>query len=218
MINQRKYQYILISFIVLLGFNFSSCGLNKESRTMRALKDCKYELVGVDSLILSGMDIAQLLDSKNQQINLSGIPAIAMGYLSQNLPLSAKLQLEITNPTNRLAGIRQFEYIILLDGMQLLEGTSNLPISVPSGSTVVVPVHLQANVYPLLSNGDNLQRVLNFINGSRAGASNNTTDILNLTLRLKPTITLANQAVQYPGYINVERSIDRATLLRILSR
>lgn len=218
MTNLRKHQHILISIITVVGLTISSCGLNKESRTMQALKDCKYELVGVDSLLLSGMDIAQLLDSRNQQINLAGIPAIAMGYLSQNLPLTAKLQLEITNPTNRLAGIRQFEYIILLEGMQLLEGTSDLPISVPSGSTVVVPVHLQANVYPLLSNGDNLQRVLNFINGSRDGISSNTTDKLNLTLRLKPTISLANQAVQYPGYITVERSLDRATLLRMLSR
>jgi len=192
----------------------SGCGLNRETRALRALKHCEFQLVALDQLTLAGVDISRLLE-QDRQLEMSSLPALAFAYLNQDLPMDATLQVQIHNPTNKLAGIGEFEYIILMDDLELLDGTSDIAISVPSESTITTPIHLRANVYKLLSQGDNLQRVIRFLNtGTSSGQLQD--ESLNLTFKIKPTLTLAKQPIQYPGYITVQKSLDRQAVLELL--
>lgn len=207
---RNKLIYYLLAYLIVSG-----CGLNKETRALRALQHCDFQLVGLDQVTLAGIDIPRLLD-QDRALDLSRLPALAFAYLNQDLPLDATLQVQIHNPRKNLAGIGEFEYIVLLDELELLDGTSDLPISVPSESTITAPIRLRANVYKLLSNGNNLQRVIRFLNAENSSDGQLQDEVLNLTFKIKPTLTLAKQPIQYPGYITVQKSLDRQTVLELL--
>lgn len=201
-----KANLIIIGMLILL---VQACGLSQQKNAMKNLANCKYELVGIDSLTLAGADLKQLLN--RDQIDLAKIPAIAFGYLNKNLPLKAALQVEITNPTNHLAGVKEFEYIIQLDRTELLNGISTLPVSVPGQTTVVAPLRLETNIYKLIADANNQQRILQFFDNSNANTS------VNLTIKVKPTIDLGNQVINYPGYVSIEKKLDKASLKRLLN-
>lgn len=207
---KNKFIYFLWATLIVSG-----CGLNRETRALRALQHCDFQLAGLEQVTLAGVDLSRLLDQE-QELDLSRLPALAFAYLNQDLPLDATLQVQIHNPTKNLAGIGEFEYIILLDDLELVDGTSNLAISVPSESTITTPIRLRANIYKLLSNGNNLQRILQFLNTEHTSGRQLQDEALNLTFKIKPTLTLARQPIQYPGYITVQKSLDRQTILELL--
>jgi len=170
------------------------------------LEKCTYELVSADSVFLAGTDVAALIASR--RLDVGRMPGVAMGFLSGNVPLSAVLNVQVTNPTNTLAGIRQFAYIIEVEGHQVIDGTSDLPVRVPAGETVTVPMKLQGNMYSLLSNQDILQRVIGYM---QAGAA---ADPVNMAIKIKPTVALGNTEIDYPGYITINRQFDPSALIR----
>lgn len=204
----RKGAMVLVGTLILF---IHACGLNQQKNAMKNLANCKYELVGIDSLSLAGADLQQLLN--RDQIDLAKIPAIAFGYLNKNLPLKAALQVEITNPTNHLAGVKEFEYIIQLDKTELLNGISTLPVSVPGQTTVIAPLRLETNIYKLISDANNQQKILQFFDNSTTSAN----PTVNLTIKVKPTIDLGNQVINYPGYVTIEKKLDKASLKRLLN-
>lgn len=213
---KRFQNYLTInSYLLIIGigiFLLSGCGVNKQASALKALRSCKFEVVGVDSLTLAGTDLSPLLNGN--EINLSRVPAIAFGYLNQKLPLSASLQLQVHNPTRKLAGIKQFQYIVLLDQTEILDGTSDLALEIPAGATKVTPVQLNANIYKLINDGDNLQKLLAFFDRR----SENVNHEVDLTIKIKPTLSLGNQAINYPGFITVEKKINQATVSRLIGR
>lgn len=185
------------------------CGIDRQTKELRALEKCEYELVSADSVLLAGTDVGQLI--KSGRVDLARLPGVAMGFLSGNVPLSAVLNVRVTNPTNTLAGIRQFAYIIEVEGQELIDGTSDLPVRVPAGETVTVPVRLQGNMYQMLSNQSILQRVMAYVQATQAGTAN---EPVNMTIKIKPTVALGNSEINYPGYISIHREFDPSTLIR----
>src|SRR5690606_3818943 len=147
----------------------------------------------------------------NGRVDSSRLPGVALGFLNRAIHLSGILNLHITNPTNQLAGIQQFAYKIAVEGRDVLEATSDLPLEVPASQTVTVPVKLQTNVYKFLSDQQTLQKLLAFVQSARDGA---TDEKVNLTLSIKPTLALGNKQLNYPGYIDIDKQVDADMLLR----
>src|SRR5690606_26457737 len=112
---------------------------------------------------------------------------------------------------NKLAGIQQFAYKVEVEDREILDGVSDLPVEVPAGETVVVPVKLRTNVYKFLSDRETLNKLLTFIQRARNGA---TDEKVNLTFRIKPTMALGNTAINYPGYIDIDKEVDAQFLIK----
>lgn len=198
-----------IIVFTLLAALFSSCGLDKQAKALKAFEKCRYEFISADSVLLAGTDVTRMV--ADGRLDMGQLPGIAMGFLSRDIPLSGLLKLRITNPTNNLAGIQQFMYKIALEGNEIFEGTSDLPIEVPPGSTVVVPVKLRTNVYKFLSDRTTLNKLIAFVQSTQQGT---TDEKIKLTFRIKPTIALGNKQVNYPGYITIDKQIDAAFLTK----
>ena len=190
-------------------FLFTGCGIDRQAKALRALEKCQYAFVSADSVYLAGTDVNKLV--ANGRVDISRLPGVALGFLNRDIPLSGILNLRITNPTNNLAGIQQFTYKIAVEEREVLEGTSDLPIEIPAGETVTVPVKLETNVYKFLSDQETLQKLLTFIQSARDGA---TDEKVNLTFSIKPTIALGNKQLNYPGYIDIDKQIDAGMLLK----
>lgn len=199
----------LVLLLIALPLVFSQCGVNKQISQAKALGDCRYTIASADSVYLAGVDVRQL--RKVEDINPARYPRLAAGLLTRNVPLDARINLDITNPTNRLAGINQLEYKVILAGQELFNGFLNQRIEVqPGGGKTRVPVRLNANAYQLLTDPKTRDAFTQLVQNLSGAAD---TKPSKLTIRIKPTLDLGGKQVNYPGYITIDQDVTNKILL-----
>jgi len=198
----KKYVLLLL---LPLTFILTRCSVNKQIEQAKALGKCRFELVSADSVYLSGINMNQFKGTDN--INLSSLPRLAMGFISKNIPLDARLVLKITNPTAETAAINQFEYKILLKNSEVFTGYVNRRIEVaPVGGQTSVPIVISTNAYHLITDEQTRDAFADLVQ-NLTGAKN--ARRTTMTIKIKPTLDLANKAISYPGYITFDREIGR---------
>ena len=206
MLDMKKSIALLVVALPLL---FSQCGVNKQISQAKTLGDCRYTIASADSIYLAGIDVRQL--KKLEDINPARYPRLATGLLTRNVPLDARLNIDITNPTNKVAGINQLEYRILLAGQELFNGFLNQRIEVqPGGGRTRVPVRLNTNAYQLLTDSKTRDAFTQLVQ-NLSGASG--TQPSKLTIRIKPTLDLLGKQVNYPGYITIDQDVTNKILM-----
>ena len=195
---------VLLGMVALFA---SGCGLNKQARLLEAFEKCTYEINSADSVYVAGRDVSKLI--RNRTFELRNIPELALALFRRNIPLSAKVNLTINNPTSRTAAINQFEYIVLIKGQELANGFINQRVSIEPGGTTTVPVRVNSNIYSFLSNGKTMEEVIDFLRGGESGATEKKGMV---SIRIKPTIEIGNKLVKYPGYITIDKEISSKIL------
>ncbi len=199
----------LVLVLAALPLLFSQCSVNKQISQAKTLGDCRYTVASADSIFLAGTDVRQF--RKLEDINPVKFPRLATGLLLRNVPLDARLNIDITNPTNKLAGINQLEYKIMLAGQELFNGFLNQRIEVqPGGGKTRVPIRLNTNAYQLLTDPKTRDAFTQLVQ-NLSGAAN--TQPSKLTIRIKPTLDLLGKQVNYPGYITIDQDVSSKILL-----
>lgn len=195
---------ILACLIVL---SLGSCGINRQAQQVRALEKCEYKVIDATDISLAGTDVKKLINGK--AVSPVNIPGIALGLLRKDIPLRAKLNLEITNPTSDLAAINNFEYKILINRQEIANGFVDQSVSIGSNQSVRVPLVFNANVYQFLTDNKIIDDISSFI----AGATSGTEKKGLVTLKIKPSIRVGNELVKYPGFITINKEISSKILL-----
>jgi LEA14-like dessication related protein len=193
--------------ICLAAIILASCGLNKQARQIEALEKCTYEIASADSVYLAGRDISKLI--KNRTFELSNAPELALALFRKNIPLKARVNLKISNPTSNHAAINQFEYIVLIKDQEIANGFVNEKVDIAAGATTIVPVRVNSNIYAFLSNGKTMEEILAFVRGGESGATEKKGVV---TIKIKPTIEVGGKLVKYPGYITVNKEVSSKIL------
>lgn len=204
---------ILLLALLVLPALLYQCGVSRQIGEAKALGDCKYNILSADSMFVAGYDVRDFRDIKRlEDINPLKYPRLAAGLLARTIPFSTRVNLEITNPTTKLAALNQLEYRILLAGKEFTNGFINQRIEVaPAGGRTVVPVRLQTNAYDLLTDPATREAFTNlFRNLSGDGGAAPS----KVTIKIKPTLDLFNKAVNYPGYITIEQNLTGKMLLQ----
>lgn len=185
------------------------CGVSRQLSEAKALGNCQYNLVSADSISLSGYDIR---DFKSlEEINPIKYPRIATGLLTRNVPLIARINLDITNPTNKNAAINQLEYRVLLAGQELATGFLNQRIAVSAGGGKTrVPIRLSTNAYQLVTDAKTRDAFTEFVQNLSGNASAKPS---KLTIKIKPTLGVGDKAINYPGYITIDKEVTNKILL-----
>jgi hypothetical protein len=195
---------ILPAFLALV---LAGCGVNKQLAQLKAFEDCRYELVSADSIYVANINVKELIDKK--EVDLAKAPRLALALLRRNVPFDAKLNLQISNPSGAVAAINQFEYKILIKNQELASGFVNQNISVaPGGGKEVVPVRITSNIYHLLSD-DKTQRALADFFANEGNSEKKSI----LTIKVRPTLDMANRRINYPGFITIDKEITKKILL-----
>lgn len=195
---------LLVCFTLI---TFAGCGINRQTQQIKALEKCRYKIISADQISVAGADIRNILTKDN--INLGSLPGLALGMLRKDIPLRAKINLEIVNPTANLAAINEFEYKILINREEIATGFVNQNVSVPAGSTTVVPVDVNANVYPILANKKVMDEVTKFLKASKGGPEEKGI----VTLKIRPSFMVGNSLVKYPGFITIDKEVSSKILL-----
>jgi hypothetical protein len=197
---------ILLFSLVFVAF--AGCGINRQAQQIKALEKCTYKVASAEEITVGGTDVKKLF--AGDDINLASLPGIAFGLLRQDVPLKAKLNLEIKNPSEEDAAINQFEYKILINNADLAEGVVNQEVNVPAGQSTVVPVNMIVNLYPFVSNKKVMNEVAAFLKAGKNGSAEKKG---LLTLKIKPSIKVGNSLVKYPGFITIDKEISSKILL-----
>lgn len=196
-----------LSFVLLFAVLAAGCGLNKQAKQIEALEKCTYEISSADSIYLAGRDISKLV--KDKTLELRNIPELALALFRKNIPLKARVNLTINNPTSTEAAINQFEYIVLIKNQEIANGFVNQKVSIEPGGTSTVPVRVNSNIYAFLSNGKTMDEILDFIRGGESGAAERKGVV---TIKIKPTIDVGGKLVKYPGYITINKEVSSQIL------
>ncbi|RZJ48298.1 MAG: hypothetical protein EOO19_07595, partial [Chryseobacterium sp.] len=93
---------LLLSILVIAA---SGCGINKQAQQMKALEKCTYRITSADEISVGGTDVKKLF--AGDDLNIASLPGIAFGLLRKDVPLKARLNLEVKNPTTEGASINQ---------------------------------------------------------------------------------------------------------------
>ncbi|MFD2163619.1 hypothetical protein ACFSJU_14510 [Paradesertivirga mongoliensis] len=203
--NIRMRNRLVLGFMAVI---FTSCEVKEQADKLKALESCTYEIVSADSVYIAGTDARQLL--QNGGLNIFQAPQLAFAYMQQKMPVKAKLQLKVTNNGTEEAGINKFEYKVLIQDTEILDGFIDQQITVsPSGGTALVPVRIDKDFYPLISNQTNQQAVTNFL-------TSQTEQKMVVTFRIKPRFVIGTQEIEYPDFIDVKKELTNTVLLSYL--
>ncbi len=190
-----------------MALGLASCGINQQTAQINALKDCEYRITDATNITVAGTDIQKLIDGKS--VNTLSIPGIALGLLRKDVPLRAKLNLEISNPTSALAAINNFDYIVLINKQEVFNGSVNQNVSIGSNQSAQVPIQINANIYQFLTDSKMMNDIGDFI----SGASNGSEKKGLVTLKIRPSIKIGGSLVKYPGYITIDKEVSSKILL-----
>lgn len=196
-----------ILLVCLMAIVVAGCGINKQARQIKALERCKYRITSADEITLAGADVKKMIS--NQDINLSSLPGLALGLLRKDVPLRARLNLEMKNPSGEDASINQFEYKILINRQELATGFVNQEVNVAAGQASVVPVDMEVNIYPFISDSKVMREITDFIQSGKNGPEKKGI----LTLKIRPSIKVAGGLVKYPGFITIDKEVSSKILL-----
>ena len=194
--------------LCLTAIVISSCGINRQAQQIKALEKCTYRITSADQITLGGADVKKMIN--NQDINLASLPGLALGLLRKDVPLRARLNLEVKNPTGDDASINEFEYKILINRQELATGFVNQALNVAAGQSSTVPVDMEINVYPFVSNSKVMGEITDFLKSGKNGGPEKKGI---LTLKIRPSIKVGNTIVKYPGFITVDKEVSSKILL-----
>ena len=194
-----------IIILCLTAIIIQSCSVSKQQ--IKALEKCTYKVVSADQISLGGSDVKRLLNG--QELNLASLPGLALGLLRKDVPLKARINLEITNPTSNTAAINEFEYKILINKAEIASGFVNQEVRVEGGKSTVVPVDMVANIYPFVTNSKVMNEITEFIKGNKGGGEKKGI----LTLKIRPSIKVAGALIKYPGFITIDKEVSSKILL-----
>ena len=165
-----------ILLFCLTAIVIQSCGINKQAQQIKALEKCTYKIASADNIYLAGADVKKLLN--NGDINITALPGLALGLLRKDIPLKARLNLEIKNPSADAAAINEFEYKILINNQELANGLVKQEVNVKAGGSTIVPVSTEVNIYPFVSNSKVMGEIAEFMKTSANNVDESTVKML----------------------------------------
>lgn len=199
-----KYLILLFTAISI----FSSCEIKEQADELRAMEKCTYEVVSADSVRIAGRDIGRFV--KNGKLNLIEAPSLALAFFQQKVPLSGILNLKITNPGSKDAGVNNLEYKIFIKGVEIITGSIDQKIVVPAnGESSVVPIKIDKDIYPLLASQSNQQAVQDFF-GSQ------TEKYADVIFKVRPSFMVGSKKVDYPNFISINTKLSNKQIVSYL--
>jgi hypothetical protein len=164
---------------------------------METFSKCQFRLASVEGVTVA--DIPMQGVTKISDINVMDLLKLKGALSGGALPLHLTLNLEVKNPNSSPAGMNKFEWLLYMDDNQLTSGILEKRVEIgPNGAVGTVPLAVELDLRKVLS-GKTLDSMLNLAMNI-AGEGTKPT---RLTVKMKPSILVANQELEYPDYVTV---------------
>ena len=123
--------------------------------------------------------------------------------MSKSLPVSFNVNVDVKNPNAIAASMTKMDYIVSLNGKEVISTTMNQNINVPANSNSTVTIPITTDLFQLFS-GESADALLNLA-FKLAGASSNP---VNVGLKVKPYISINGQQLAYPDFISMNKVLN----------
>lgn len=194
-----KLKKHLIILFVTMGL--ASCNVLTQLAQMANFATCSFDFNSLNQIQMLGINLSNGM-SKND-LNATQLLSLANSIVKKQLPVTFNVNLDVKNPNSIAASMAKMDYIISLNGKEVVSTTLNQSVSVPANSTNVVSIPITTDLFQLFS-GESADAIVNLA-FKLAGASSNP---VNLGIKVKPYITIGNQQLAYPDFITINRTLQ----------
>ncbi len=191
-------KYFIILFVTM---GLASCDVLTQVAQMANFATCSFNFNSLNQIKMLGIDLSKGM-SKND-LNATQLLSLANSIVNKKLPVTFNVNLDVKNPNSIAASMAKMDYIISLNGKEVVSTTLNQSVSVPANSTNIVTIPITTDLFQLFS-GESADAIVNLA-FKLAGASSNP---VNLDIKVKPYITIGNQQLAYPDFITINRTLQ----------
>ena len=194
-----KIKRTLIILFVALGL--SSCNLLTQVAQMANFANCTFDFNSINKIQMLGVNLSKGMTKDD--LNATQLLNLANALMKRELPVTFNVKLDVENPNSIAAAMSKMDYIVSLNGKQVISTTMNNSINVPAKSKNTITIPVTTDLFQLFS-GESADAILNMA-FKLAGASS---DPVKLGLQVKPYITINNQQLSYPNYITINKTLQ----------
>ena len=194
-----KLKRTLIILFVTAGL--ASCDVLTQVAQMANFANCTFDLNSVNHIEMLGINLSKGMSREN--LNISQGLALVNAISNRSLPVTFNVNLDVSNPNSIAASMAKMDYILTLNGKQVVSTTMNNSVNVPAKSNSVVTIPITTDLFQLFS-GESADAIVNLA-FKLAGASSNP---VNVGLQVKPYITVGIQQLAYPNYITLNKTLQ----------
>ena len=197
-----KIKRTLIIIFVALGL--SSCEVltqvANQAAQMYNLVNCTFDFNNVNNIKMLGINLNKGM-TKND-LNVSQLLSLTNALINKSLPVSFNVNLDINNPNSIAAAMTKMDYVLTLNGKQVVSTTLNQGVNVPANSKGSVSIPITTDLFQLFS-GESADAIVNLA-FKLAGTSS---EPVNVGLKVKPYININNQQLAYPDFITLNKTL-----------
>lgn len=194
-----KLKRTLIILFVTAGL--ASCDVLTQVAQMANFANCTFDFNSVNHIEMLGINLSKGMSREN--LNISQGLALVNAISNRSLPVTFNVNLDVSNPNSIAASMAKMDYILTLNGKQVVSTTMNNSVNVPAKSSSMVTIPVTTDLFQLFS-GESADAIVNLA-FKLAGASSNP---VNVGLQVKPYITVGNQQLAYPNYITLNKTLQ----------
>ncbi len=194
-----KLKRTLIILFVTAGL--ASCDVLTQVAQMANFANCTFDFNSVNHIEMLGINLSKGMSREN--LNISQGLALVNAISNRSLPVTFNVNLDVSNPNSIAASMAKMDYILTLNGKQVVSTTMNNSVNVPAKSNSMVTIPVTTDLFQLFS-GESADAIVNLA-FKLAGASSNP---VNVGLQVKPYITVGNQQLAYPNYITLNKTLQ----------
>jgi hypothetical protein len=194
-----KLKKTLIILFATIGL--ASCDVLTQVAQMANFATCSFDFNSLNQIQMLGIDLSKGMTKDN--LNITQGLALVNAISNRTLPVTFNVNLDVKNPNSIAASMAKMDYIISLNGKEVVSTTLNKSVNVPANSTNVVTIPISTDLFQLFS-GESADAIVNLA-FKLAGASSNP---VNIGIKVKPYITIGNQQLAYPDYISINKTLQ----------
>ena len=194
-----KIKKTLIILFVMMGL--TSCGVLTQVAQMATFANCNFTFNNVNNIQMLGINLNKGMTK--QDLNVSQLLALTNALMSKSLPVSFNVNVDVRNPNAIAASMTKMDYIVSLNGKQIISTSLNNSVNVPANSTNTITIPITTDLFQLFS-GESADAIVNLA-FKLAGASSNP---VNVGLQVKPYININGNQLAYPDYITMNKVLN----------
>jgi hypothetical protein len=179
----------------------TSCEVLNQVAQMANLVNCTFDFNSVNQIQMLGINLSKGMTKTD--LNATQLLNLANALMKRELPVSFNVNVDVKNPNSIAAAMTKMDYILTLNGKQVISTTMNNGINVPGNSSSVVTIPITTDLFQLFS-GESADAIVNLA-FKLAGASS---DPVNVGLQVKPYININGQQLAYPNYITMNKVLN----------
>ena len=194
-----KIKKTLIILFVTMGL--ASCDLLTQVAQMANFANCKFNFNSVDQIQMLGINLSKGMSKSD--LNITQLATLTNAIFNKRLPVTFNVNVGVNNPNSIAAAMAKMDYIISLNGKEVISTTLNKSINVPANGNSVVSIPITTDLFQLFS-GESADAIVNLA-FKLAGASS---EPVNVGLKVKPYISINGQQLAYPDYLTMNKVLN----------